>query len=324
MDTILKYLEMSFSSLPNTEDVFRLKEEMAANMEDKYRELKSQGKSENEAIGIVIAEFGNIEEIAEELNLNMKYEEDSYEDLVAVNMDQVYEYVDINKINAKLVGAGVFVIFLGVAILIAMSLFDGVSGIYSTVGVVTLLIFVAFAVGIFIYADSLLASWTYIGKGDFYMDVFVRDKVKTMEEDYRPTTTSSTIIAVVLYILCPVMIILASVFGKAFGLEDSLSTMSVSLVLLIVAFATNILIRSNGPAEAYKKLLKKENGETKKTNSIINAIASIWWPVTTVIFLVWSFLGIRGWTISWVVWPISGILFSGIAGFISAMEKKEE
>lgn len=108
MDTILKYLEMSFASLPNTEDVFRLKEEMAGNMEDKYRELKSQGKSENEAIGIVIAEFGNIEEIAEELNLNMKYEEDSYEDLVAVNMDQVYEYLDISKMNAKLVGVGVF------------------------------------------------------------------------------------------------------------------------------------------------------------------------------------------------------------------------
>ena len=39
-------------------------------MEDKYNELKSEGKSENEAIGIVISEFGNIDELINELDIN--------------------------------------------------------------------------------------------------------------------------------------------------------------------------------------------------------------------------------------------------------------
>ena len=30
-------------------------------MEDKYTELKNEGKSENEAVGTVIAEFGNLD-----------------------------------------------------------------------------------------------------------------------------------------------------------------------------------------------------------------------------------------------------------------------
>jgi len=32
-------------------------------MEDKYNELKNSGKTENEAIGIVISEFGCVENI---------------------------------------------------------------------------------------------------------------------------------------------------------------------------------------------------------------------------------------------------------------------
>ena len=38
-------------------------------MEDKYVELKAEGKSENEAIGIVISEFGNMEELIRELGI---------------------------------------------------------------------------------------------------------------------------------------------------------------------------------------------------------------------------------------------------------------
>ena len=38
-------------------------------MEEKYRELKRSGKSENEAIGIVISEFGNINELIDELGI---------------------------------------------------------------------------------------------------------------------------------------------------------------------------------------------------------------------------------------------------------------
>lgn len=38
-------------------------------MEDKYNELISDGKSDNEAIGIVISEFGNLDELADSLGI---------------------------------------------------------------------------------------------------------------------------------------------------------------------------------------------------------------------------------------------------------------
>ncbi len=69
METIKNYLETMFKNLPQTEKVLKGKSELLQMMEDKYTELVSQGKSENEAIGTVIAEFGNLEELAEDLGI---------------------------------------------------------------------------------------------------------------------------------------------------------------------------------------------------------------------------------------------------------------
>jgi hypothetical protein len=62
MNTIRNYLDNMFLGLPDTEEVIRAKKELLTMMEDKYNELKDSGKAENEAIGIVISEFGNLDE----------------------------------------------------------------------------------------------------------------------------------------------------------------------------------------------------------------------------------------------------------------------
>lgn len=69
METIKNYLESMFLNLPNTPEVYRAKSELLQMMEDKYTELKEEGKSENEAIGIVISEFGNLDELAADLGI---------------------------------------------------------------------------------------------------------------------------------------------------------------------------------------------------------------------------------------------------------------
>lgn len=69
METIRNYLETMFKNLPQTEKVLKAKSELLQMMEDKYTELVSQGKSENEAIGTVIAEFGNLDELAGDLGI---------------------------------------------------------------------------------------------------------------------------------------------------------------------------------------------------------------------------------------------------------------
>ena len=71
MDTIKSYLETMFANLPATTEVLKAKDELWGMMEDKYNELISEGKSENEAVGTVISEFGNLDELAETLGLKL-------------------------------------------------------------------------------------------------------------------------------------------------------------------------------------------------------------------------------------------------------------
>lgn len=72
METIQTYLENMFAAFPDNPETLRAKSELLAAMEDKYNELKNEGKSENEAIGIVISEFGNIDELMAELGLQKR------------------------------------------------------------------------------------------------------------------------------------------------------------------------------------------------------------------------------------------------------------
>ena len=55
MDTIKNYLENMFMNMPKTDKVLKAKVELGQMMEDKYNELIKEGKSDNEAVGIVIS-----------------------------------------------------------------------------------------------------------------------------------------------------------------------------------------------------------------------------------------------------------------------------
>ena len=70
METIREYLNNMFAGLPDTPEVHRAYDELAAMMEDKYTELIEEGCSENEAVGTVISEFGNLEELKLSLGID--------------------------------------------------------------------------------------------------------------------------------------------------------------------------------------------------------------------------------------------------------------
>ena len=70
METIRNYLMMMFASLPNTAEARRARDELWQMMEDKYTELIEEGRTENEAVGTVISEFGNLDELAESLGIS--------------------------------------------------------------------------------------------------------------------------------------------------------------------------------------------------------------------------------------------------------------
>lgn len=75
MDEIKDYVDRMFTGLPKTKAVLEMKQNILENMQDHYEELLSQGKSKNEALGAVISQFGNMDEIKKELGMEDSAEE---------------------------------------------------------------------------------------------------------------------------------------------------------------------------------------------------------------------------------------------------------
>ena len=66
-DKIRVYVNELFENAPNTKRANDLKDEIISNANDKYNDLISDGKSEEEAYNKVIQEIGNVDELLQEI-----------------------------------------------------------------------------------------------------------------------------------------------------------------------------------------------------------------------------------------------------------------
>ena len=69
MDTIETFLDAMFAPYPATPRLTEARGELRAMMEDAYNDAIAQGKTHNEAVGQVITDFGNLEELAPVLGI---------------------------------------------------------------------------------------------------------------------------------------------------------------------------------------------------------------------------------------------------------------
>ncbi|MBQ7315335.1 MAG: hypothetical protein IJW83_04965 [Clostridia bacterium] len=74
-----------------------------------------------------------------------------------------------------------------------------------------------------------------------------------------------------------------------------------------------------------QKLLKEgdysERG--KRKSKITEAIGTAYWLIATAVYLGWSFLT-NNWHITWVIWPIAGVLFAVVELICNLVIDKSE
>lgn len=308
MKTIKNYLDNMFASLPKTNDMLKLYNDLLLNMEEKYDELKNEGKSENEAIGIVISEFGNIDELINELGIDTKIEGSN---LPIITIEEAYSFMNAKKRSGLLVGIGVSLCILGVALLILFdSLMDNnIIGIglsenaQDLPGLIALFILVIPAVALFIYSGMKLEKYKYL-KSPFDLPINVKAIIEQKFNSFSSTYMISVILGVCLCILSPVVLFVEDALGN-----DKYDYGTV-ILLMIVAIAVFIFIYFGNIKESFTILLKIDDFSIEKTNDnkVIGAVAAIVWPLAVCIFLI-SGLIYNQWHINWIIFPITGILF---------------
>lgn len=111
--------------------------------------------------------------------------------------------------------------------------------------------------------------------------------------------------------------IVIAAMNPSFGISVLIGvTLAVPLLIIngMRRSALNVLSLA-GPQFARKRAARVES------ESKIGVLAAVYWPTALIIFMLWSFLG-DAWHISWVVWPIAGIMFGALVTVIEARTRK--
>lgn len=182
-------------------------------MEEKYNELKAQGKTENEAIGIVISEFGNIEELAQELGIEITKHNETGE---VLSLEVAKDFLASEKKIAPLIAFGVALcVISSILLLVLFGKYGSLTN--SLYGFVALFFFVASAVGFFIYSGVIFSKYTYL-KDIKNVPLSVTEYVKIKQKEFEKPFVISLIVSVVLFIISPVLVVIFSVLHSETGL----------------------------------------------------------------------------------------------------------
>ena len=173
-------------------------------------------------------------------------------------------------------------------------------------GMVALFSLVTIAVVIYIRVGFKNAPYEFLEKEPFETEYGVTGLAREKQKTYRNTYIKYNIFGTCACILSPVPLICAALSGK--GL---LVMIMLCVTLLTVAIGVMFFIIAGVRWASMQKLLKEgefsEKGKQK--NKIIEAIGTVYWLLATAIYLGWSFLT-SNWHITWVIWPIAGVLFA--------------
>ncbi|MEA5094098.1 MAG: permease prefix domain 1-containing protein [Sedimentibacter saalensis] len=312
MNTIRNYLDNMFLGLPQTEDVARAKKELLAMMEDKYNELKNEGKTENEAIGIVISEFGNLDELGDTLGIKQVIENKT--DIPLVTYEEAKNYIEESRAVAPKTALGVLLCIISpVTLLLLIGLKElGVVGVKEELliaaGLVVLICLVATGVLHFIRYTSKLEKYEYLKFNVFELDYKAEEMVRNIQKQDEPTYKAAVSISVVCYILSALPVIVTPLVSEI----DGLSVIAVTITLIIVALSTYNLINKSSYYEPCNVLLQQGDYSVRsKSNKTFQTVSKVYWCVVVAVYLGYSFIT-NNWAMSWIIWPVAGVLFGAI------------
>ncbi len=326
METIRNYLESMFASLPNTPEVLKAKDELLQMMEDKFDELTASGVSENEAVGTVISEFGNLDELADDLgireNLPAVRGEAGEQEGYQVTREEAERFLKSNAGTGLLRSIGICLCIVSVASPLIGEFICGhglPDGMLERVFVAGMFVLIAAGVALIVASAAAGSRWSFLQEKPCYLDYATFNYVKNEKERSFAVHTAMKVIGIMLCILCfvPAAVLDGGVKG------DSFDTGSLGGAMLFFAVGAGVLliVLSNSLQGGYERLLNlndiktvggnyhsgNKRKEVRYENEKLGMIMSVYKPTVLSLYLIWSFLTFD-WHITWIIWPVSVVI----------------
>ena len=110
------------------------------------------------------------------------------------------------------------------------------------------------------------------------------------------------------------------VVGGCLEVPEVMEICFVCLLLILVAVATYLFVTVSYVWGSYQKLLQESDytRDSKAFNRKTEALSGAYWCVATAIYLGISFVW-HNWHISWVIWPVAGVLYGAIFAILKTV-----
>lgn len=239
---------------------------------------------------------------------------------IKVSMEEANQYLDMKSRGSRIVANATSLCILSPVPLIVLGT---MTEDHTLIGfsLIFLLVLVSIAVYLFVNYGLRESHMQHLEKENFETEYGVSGMVREIRKQYEPAFTRNIAIGVVLCILSVIPAIMAGVMEA----DDSTSGISVGILLIIVSIGVNILIRAGMIKSSFDTLLqegeytKEEKHLKKKTDDFSGA----YWCLIVVIYLGWSFWT-NNWKMTWIIWPVAGVLYAAVLGIVKMIIDNRE
>ena len=187
-------------------------------------------------------------------------------------------------------------------------------------GMILLLAMVAISLIFFIPAAMTHTKWEWLENEIFDTEYGVDGLVKSKSEKFQGSFVRAITVGTVLVLFGVISLFAGAVINEK---NTPLLMWLCCILMICVAVAVYMIVHAGIIKDGYSKLLQEgDYSKEEKSNTILKTVTPIYWMVMTAIYLAWSFLTNR-WDISWIVWPIAGVVYGGLSILLRAIHKNK-
>lgn len=248
-------------------------------------------------------------------------EDDIEETVRKVSMEEAAAFLTHNEHAARWISTGVLLCIISPVLLILLAGFAQAGFIPANeeiaeiAGTVILLIIVASAVGIFLREGFRGKKFEYLEEMNIDTEYGVDGMVRERMDSYAERHSRLLIIGIMLCVISAIPLLLLTMI-RDHSHSDLPSVIGLAILLIMIAAGVKMIVLTCIRQGGFDRLL--EQGDYTRINKRAGKYDGIYWAVATAIYLAWSFLGNR-WDITWMVWPVAGVLFVGYHEIVKAL-----
>ena len=254
---------------------------------------------------------------------------------LSVSLETATEYLDAVARTSRPTSFAITLFILGPALLVSLATYseDALNfdptrispDALGIAGVCLMMLFTAAGVGLLILQDMKLAKFKQFKKASLELQYGVEAAIRRRAESTESLRYMQQAAGVCLTILSAIPFLIASYFGA--GLTFAVGFLAAAI---LVSLGVYLLVYSGILRDGYRVLLqegdfshdeKSSKKDYESTALKYRSLAKAYFGAIALLYMGYSFIT-KDWKSSWIIWPVSALLYHIALSILNALKKK--